>query len=90
MVYSTCQMNCFSRVTRWTTIPLLNEIPNTLLQLNDNRLEVYFLTELLASSRHRPIPNVEAVIEAALSHFKHFDDPDLKCMSSTCIVSWLH
>jgi hypothetical protein len=60
--------------------PLMGQIQDLLPQLNDHRLKAYFLIESIHLWQYSPIPDPEALASQVLELFKHFDDPDLKCM----------
>ncbi|KAJ6575556.1 hypothetical protein DFH09DRAFT_1454858 [Mycena vulgaris] len=78
-VYSACDLDRFSGRTGRGRIPLMAEIHKVLPQSSDPRLQGYFITQLFAGSLFHPIPNPNELIDQALDHFTHFDDPELKC-----------
>jgi hypothetical protein len=88
-IYCTCHLNSFSRATNLGIIPLIDEIPNLLPFLRNHQLEVYFICELLSSSRYYPISNPEELIAQALEHLNHFVDVEAKCMLSLDLVSYV-
>jgi hypothetical protein len=79
-IYCTFYLNSFCRLMGRGTTHLINQIQDILPQPCDHRLEICFITELIASWRYHPIPNLETLVVKALEHLDHFDDPDLKCM----------
>ncbi|KAJ7902459.1 hypothetical protein B0H13DRAFT_2513217 [Mycena leptocephala] len=78
-IYCVCYLNNFSRLIGQGLVPLIDQIHSVLPHPCDHRLEAYFITELLNSWYCHSISNPEALVSKALDHFKHFDDPDLKC-----------
>jgi hypothetical protein len=61
------------------SISLLGQLHKILPHPCDHQLEVYFMTELFASSSFSPISNPETLVAQVAEHFEHFDDPGLKC-----------
>jgi hypothetical protein len=45
-------------------------------------LEAYYILTLFSTFHLPSISDAETLVFEALEHFKHFDDPDLKCMIS--------
>ncbi|KAJ7823171.1 hypothetical protein B0H13DRAFT_1919753, partial [Mycena leptocephala] len=45
----------------------------------NHHLEAYYILSLFNSLSYSSISNAETLAFKALDHFKHFDDPDLKC-----------
>ncbi|KAJ7911590.1 hypothetical protein B0H13DRAFT_1875699 [Mycena leptocephala] len=45
----------------------------------DHRLEAYYILSFFNSVGHPSISVTETLVFEVLEHFKHFDDPDLKC-----------
>jgi hypothetical protein len=60
-------------------ISSLGQLHKIISHLSDDRLKVYFITELFYSHISLPIYNPETLVAQALEHFEYFDDPDLKC-----------
>ncbi|KAJ7833784.1 hypothetical protein B0H14DRAFT_2514793 [Mycena olivaceomarginata] len=81
-IYSVCHFSRFSEVNMQVQTPLIGQIQDILPQLSDHRLEAYFLIESICLWQSYPIFNPEALASRILELFKHFDDPDLKCMRS--------
>jgi hypothetical protein len=79
-IYGVYHLSQFSDRHRQAQTPLMGQVQNLLLQLNDHQLQAYFLTESIRLWRHYQISNIEGVASQALEHFKHFDDPELKCV----------
>jgi hypothetical protein len=78
-MYSTCDLAFYNRHSGLGGTPLMTRVSNVLPQLNDHRLEVYFIVEYITGHRYHHILNAEKLVAQALGHFTHFDDPDLKC-----------
>jgi hypothetical protein len=57
----------------------MDEIPAAFPEPCDHRLEARFITEMFGSLMHYPLSDPELLASQALSHFKHFNDPALKC-----------
>ncbi|KAJ7794330.1 hypothetical protein B0H14DRAFT_2532893 [Mycena olivaceomarginata] len=79
-IYCVCYLSQFSWFNLQTQTPLMGQIQDLLPQLNDHRLKAYFMTELFYFWQSYPISDPEAMASQVLEHFKHFDDPDLKCV----------
>jgi hypothetical protein len=79
IISSSCELSQYNRIARGGHLPLLDHIPKFLSQLTDHKLEVYFIIELLRGWSYQSISNPNELIGQALEHFKHFDDPDMKC-----------
>ncbi|KAJ7734825.1 hypothetical protein B0H16DRAFT_1327403 [Mycena metata] len=79
-IYCAIDFNRFSRQIGHGVTILLDNISHLLLSLDDHRLKVYFIVELLNSEGYynSTFPP-EAMIAEALDHLKHFDDPILEC-----------
>ncbi|KAJ7458477.1 hypothetical protein FB451DRAFT_1507671 [Mycena latifolia] len=78
-IYAICHLDHFSRQAGHGQSHLMTQIPDILPCPRDHRLEVYFITGLLAGNAYNPALNSQHLIDQALDHFPHFDDPDLKC-----------
>jgi hypothetical protein len=72
-------LSVLRRMAGYGSASLMDQIPNVLPQLHDYRLEVRFITELLASFLFQPVANPELHISKAISHFQHFNDPVMEC-----------
>jgi phosphoribosyl-AMP cyclohydrolase len=81
-IYCACDLNCFSQLIGRGTIPLIGQIHSILPQPCNHRLEAYLIVQLFVIGPHYSISNPKTLVFEALEHFKHFDDPDLKCMAS--------
>jgi phosphoribosyl-AMP cyclohydrolase len=79
-IYCACDLNSFSILIGQGLIPFTGQIHNILPQPHDHRLEAYYILSLFNSFGHSSISVTETLVFEALEHFKHFDDPDLKCM----------
>jgi hypothetical protein len=77
-IYGACNLNHFSLLTGRGKIALMDQIPNSLPQPAEHRVEAYFITELINSWRHYPLLNPETLMAQALEHLNHIDDMDLK------------
>jgi hypothetical protein len=79
-IYCACDLNHFSQLIGWGPIPFTHHsIPQ---RPCNHYLEVYYILSLVNSSGYSSISITETLVFEALEHFKHFDDPDLKCMVS--------
>jgi hypothetical protein len=58
---------------------LMHKIPHVFSQPCDHRLETEFIAEVLTSSPHHTIVDLELFVSCAESHLEHFEDPILKC-----------
>jgi hypothetical protein len=79
IVNSSFELSRYSVLTNRGHLPLLDDIPKFLPQQMDHRFEILFAMHRLDQWNTLSIPNANQLIEEALEHFKHFDDPDLKC-----------
>ena len=61
-------------------IQLMDQIPDLLPQANDHTLEIAFITKRF--NLYQSIHNPKALIDQALEHFQHVNDPSLQCRSS--------
>ncbi|KAJ7842088.1 hypothetical protein B0H13DRAFT_1909980 [Mycena leptocephala] len=66
-------------VIGWGQIPFTHQIHNILPRPCDHRLEVYYILSLFHSDHSPSLSDAETLGFEALEHFKHFDDPELKC-----------
>jgi hypothetical protein len=78
-IYCACDLNYFSGLIGRGPIHFTHQIRNILPRSCDHRLEAYYILSLFNSFDHSSISVTEALVFEALHHFKHFDDPDLKC-----------
>jgi phosphoribosyl-AMP cyclohydrolase len=81
-IYCACDLNSFSQLIGKRNIPFADHIPSILPQPHDHRLEAYYILTSFNSLHYSSISNAKTLVVKALEHFKHFDDPDLKCMVS--------
>jgi hypothetical protein len=81
-IYCACDLNHFSQLIGWGTIPFAGQIHNILPRPCDHRLEAYYILSFFNPVGHPSISVTETLVFEVLEHFKHFDDPDLKCMVS--------
>ncbi|KAJ7691392.1 hypothetical protein B0H14DRAFT_2550558 [Mycena olivaceomarginata] len=81
-IYCVCYLSQFSRVNMQVHTPLIGQIQDLLPQLNDHQLKAYFLIESFRLWHFSPTYDPEALASQVLELFKHFDDPDLKCVLS--------
>jgi hypothetical protein len=77
-IYSTCDLDLYSRLAGHGKLHLLDRIPAVLPTPKDPKLEVYYATRILSSVNQHNIRGRE-IIEQALEYFPHVDDVDLKC-----------
>ncbi|KAJ7816193.1 hypothetical protein B0H13DRAFT_1923724 [Mycena leptocephala] len=78
-IYCTCYLNNLMQRIGQGATPLIQHIRNVLPYPRDYRLEAYFIMEWLNLWDLHSISNPDPLVSDALEHFKHFDDPDLKC-----------
>ncbi|KAJ7906214.1 hypothetical protein B0H13DRAFT_2274137 [Mycena leptocephala] len=78
IVISSLHLNEFTRINRYGRHLLMDQIPHSLLQLADNRLEAHFITETFASWMYQSIPNPESLVEKAMEHFYHLSESVLE------------
>jgi hypothetical protein len=83
-IYYACDFNYFSDLIGRGPISFFAHIPSILPQPCEHYLEAYYMLSLFNSLGHSSISNMETLVFEALEHFKHFDDPELKCMVSDC------
>ncbi|KAJ7874606.1 hypothetical protein B0H13DRAFT_2551486 [Mycena leptocephala] len=88
IIYCACDLNHFSHIIGQGTIPFTGQIHNILPQLHDHRLEAYYILTLFNSFGHSSISITETLVIEALEHFKHFDDPDLKCRLYNALANY--
>jgi hypothetical protein len=79
VIASSFQLSSYSRQTGRGHLPLLDHIPMFLPHYRDHKLEAYFIIQLLDGWRWHSVHNADQLIEKALEHFKHFDDPNMMC-----------
>ncbi|KAJ7045322.1 hypothetical protein C8F04DRAFT_1174285 [Mycena alexandri] len=77
-IYCTCDFNHFSLRSGRGATPLLEDITSLLPSIDDHRLRVTFISELLSSLRDRPISDPEMLITQGLGHLEHVDDPEIE------------
>ncbi|KAJ7873712.1 hypothetical protein B0H13DRAFT_1023183, partial [Mycena leptocephala] len=79
-IYCTCYLNQFSLLIGQKSISLIDQIHDILPPPSSNhRLHAYFIMEVIRSWLQGSASSPELLTSEALEHFKHFDDPDLKC-----------
>jgi hypothetical protein len=82
-IYCACDLSHFSQLIGWGPIPFTQQIHNILPRPCDHHLETTYILSLFNSlGYYSAISDAETLVFEALEHFKHFDDPDLKCMFS--------
>ncbi|KAJ6779253.1 P-loop containing nucleoside triphosphate hydrolase protein [Mycena vulgaris] len=77
-------LNRFSRLAGHGQTPLMDQIAH--IQPLPSGLEVFYIIEIFDSWPYHPIPNSAVLIEQAIKQLSHFDEPDLKCKSSSNIL----
>ncbi|KAJ7935866.1 hypothetical protein B0H13DRAFT_1853979 [Mycena leptocephala] len=87
-IYCICDMNQFNRRNGQGSIPLIAHVHNMLPHLHDPHLEVYCITELLASSQHHSISNHNTLISDYIKKIEQVHDTDLKCRFYICIANY--
>ncbi|KAJ7020335.1 hypothetical protein C8F04DRAFT_1242049 [Mycena alexandri] len=86
-IYCTCDFNRFSTCSGRGATPLLEDITSLLPSIDDHRLRVAFISELLSFGTHS-ISHLEMLIAQALDHLKHFDDPKIASRFHLCLGSY--
>jgi hypothetical protein len=81
-IYCACDLNLFSPLIGREPIAFAGQIRNILPRPCDHHLEAYYILSLFNLFGHSSISITETLVFEALEHFKHFDDPNLKCMLS--------
>jgi hypothetical protein len=81
-IYCACDLDYFSQLIGQGPIPFTHQIHNILPRPCDHHLEAYYNLSLFNSFGHSSISIPETLVFETLEHFKHFDDPDIKCMLS--------
>jgi hypothetical protein len=91
-IYCACDLNFFSQLVGRGPISFIAHIPSILPKPCDHHLEAYYILSLFNLLGHSSISDAETLVFEALEHFKHFDDPDLKCMvfDKQCIVTHMN
>ncbi|KAJ7857885.1 hypothetical protein B0H13DRAFT_1727348 [Mycena leptocephala] len=79
IIYCACDLNFFSQITGRGPISFIGQVHSIIRDPCSHHLEACLITELLNSWYHHLISNEETLVSQALEHFKHFDDPHLKC-----------
>jgi hypothetical protein len=80
-IYCACDLNSFSQLVGRGPISFISHIPSILPQPRDHHLEAYYILSLFSSLGNSSICITETLAFEALEHFKHFNDPELKCMA---------
>ncbi|KAJ7328091.1 hypothetical protein DFH08DRAFT_816254 [Mycena albidolilacea] len=78
-IYCACYLNRWTRVNSQPHTHLIRQIHDILPQMNDHRLHVYVITEILASWHYYKISDPDTLISQGMEHSEHLDDTDLKC-----------
>jgi hypothetical protein len=78
-ITATYELTRYSRMAGYGHLPLMDHIQKFLPESTDHKLGVYFIVERLRSWELQLVPNAKELIDQALEHFEHFDDPDMKC-----------
>ncbi|KAJ7839758.1 hypothetical protein B0H13DRAFT_1911078 [Mycena leptocephala] len=78
-IYCACDLDYFSLLIGQGPISFTAHIPSIFPQPRDHHLEAYYILTLFNSFNLSAIFITETPVFEALEHFKHFDDPDLKC-----------
>jgi tetratricopeptide (TPR) repeat protein len=74
-----CDLTRYSRLAGHGNLVLEDQIPSFLSQSTDHKLKAYFIIQVLNGWRYHSISNANQLVDQALEHFKHFDDPDMEC-----------
>jgi hypothetical protein len=79
IISSSCELSRYNRMTNRAHLPLLDRIQKFLPLPVDHKLEAYVITEQLNGWNYWSNHRANQLIDQALEHFNHFDDPDMKC-----------
>ncbi|KAJ7744099.1 hypothetical protein B0H16DRAFT_1889694 [Mycena metata] len=77
-IYSVTHLDVFSTGAGRGHLTFMERISDVLPQPTDHRLEVFVVMRRLLSWRYHPVADSQALVNEALDHFKHFEDPDLQ------------
>ncbi|KAJ7920515.1 hypothetical protein B0H13DRAFT_1867585 [Mycena leptocephala] len=81
-IYCACDLNDFSLLIGQGPISFTAHIPSIFPQPRDHHLEAYYMLSLVNSLGYSSTSVTETQVSEALEHFKYFDDPDLKSLST--------
>jgi hypothetical protein len=79
IISSICELSRYSGLTSHGHLPLLEQVPQFLLQSRDHKLKAYFIAQVITGWRYHSIHNASQLLEEGLEHLKHFHDTDMKC-----------
>ncbi|KAJ7874608.1 hypothetical protein B0H13DRAFT_2551489 [Mycena leptocephala] len=79
IIYCACDLNHFSRLVGSGPISFTAHIRSILPHPCHHHLEAYYILHLFTTFYLPSISDAETLVFEALEHFKHFNDPDLKC-----------
>jgi hypothetical protein len=79
IIYSICHLNAFISLMGQGITPLIYQVYKILPHSEDHHLGTYVITEIFRCWRETRISDPDTLVTRGLSHFEHFDDPDLKC-----------
>ncbi|KAJ6507637.1 hypothetical protein DFH09DRAFT_942815 [Mycena vulgaris] len=84
-LYCILYLNGFSRRAGHGQTPLMDYIAH--IQPLPSGLEVLWITEIFTSRQYHAIANPAVLVEQAIKQLPHFDESDVKCKSSSNILS---
>ncbi|KAJ6535862.1 hypothetical protein DFH09DRAFT_1402648 [Mycena vulgaris] len=76
-IYCILYLNSFSRLAGPGRTHLMDHI--AYIQPLPSELKAFYITEIFSSRLYHPIPNPAVLVEQAIKHLPHFDEPDVKC-----------
>ncbi|KAF7366034.1 ATPase-AAA-core domain-containing protein [Mycena venus] len=81
----------FGRVHSWEDywVDILDRIPTLIDQQNNHTFEIRLIIEKFASWPRYSVDSPEDLIDKALEHFKHLDDPSLQC-TLYMVIGYFH
>ncbi|KAF7336273.1 ATPase-AAA-core domain-containing protein [Mycena venus] len=71
-------LNSFRRITERRGTALMDQVSALVFQLDDHKVKVHFIAEVLLSATVRPIPEADQLIAQGISHCDHFRDPEVE------------
>ncbi|KAJ7880647.1 P-loop containing nucleoside triphosphate hydrolase protein [Mycena leptocephala] len=78
----TLTFTAFCGITGCPGVQMMDRIPALLPRPPNHRLEIEFIIQSFESSIHRPIHNPKVLVDQALEHIQHINDPSLQSKSS--------
>ncbi|KAJ6601984.1 P-loop containing nucleoside triphosphate hydrolase protein [Mycena vulgaris] len=85
-IYCTLYLNVFSLLTGRGRTSLMDHIAH--IRPLPSGLEVLLITDIFCCWAYYSIPNPAVLVEQAIKQFPQFDESEIKCESSSHILSW--